>query len=202
LWQSSRQYGIEDCTRISIDLANSRSLILVICKRGNELFWVAVVCSSLLKMLSIFLDFVLHPEHHFYKPFTENWYYCAGKRYNVSQIVIMFLDWELSFQEYPLSELYRNVITIQKWIGWIIITIYINVECFTEPLQRFDLFDQPSDKSTNLQKRYNDSLNHWTLYEALHNDTLYYFLFISAHKELRIFWVGIFNRYNALWSVT
>jgi hypothetical protein len=63
----------------------------------------------------------------------------------------------LNFQEYHLSELYWNVITIQKWIGWIVITFYRDVERFTEPLQRFDLFDQPSV----LQKRYKDSVNHY-----------------------------------------
>jgi hypothetical protein len=153
-------------------LANSRSIILIICKGKNEFFLVAVVWSGLLKMLTIFLYFVLHPEHHFYKPFTENWYSCAGKRYNVSQIIITFMDWELSFQEYSLSELYINVRNKPKWIGWIVITINSNVERFSEPLQHFDLFHQPSDKSTDLQKCYNDSLNRWTLYEALHNDTL------------------------------
>jgi hypothetical protein len=67
----------------------------------------------------------------------------------------------LNFQEYPLSELYWNIITIQKWIGWIVITFYKDVEWFTEPLQRFDLFDQPYDKSTDLQKYYNDSVNRY-----------------------------------------
>jgi hypothetical protein len=66
-----------------------------------------------------------------------------------------------------LSELYRNIITIQKWIGWIVITIYKNVERFTETLQHFDLFDQPSDKSTDLQKRYNDLVNRYTFHESL-----------------------------------
>jgi hypothetical protein len=78
----------------------------------------------------------------------------------------------LNFQEYPLSELYWKVITIQKWIWWIVIMLYRDVERFTKPLQRFDLFDQPFDKSTDLQKCYNDFVNRWTLYEALHNDTL------------------------------
>jgi hypothetical protein len=44
--------------------------------------------------------------------------------------------------------------------------IYRNVEWFTESLQ-FDLFDQSSDKSTDLQKYYNDSLNHYTFHESL-----------------------------------
>jgi hypothetical protein len=48
-----------------------------------------------------------------------------------------------------------------------VITLYRNVERFTEPLQRFDLFDQPSDKFTDLQKRYNDSVNRYTFYELL-----------------------------------
>jgi hypothetical protein len=31
------------------------------------------------------------------------------------------------------------------------------VERFTEPLQRFNLFDQPFDKYTDIQKYYNNS---------------------------------------------
>jgi hypothetical protein len=34
-------------------------------------------------------------------------------------------------------------------------------------LLTFWLFDQPSDKSTVIQKRYNDSMNRYTFYEAL-----------------------------------
>jgi hypothetical protein len=45
--------------------------------------------------------------------------------------------------------------------------IYIDVERFTEPLEHFDLFDQPSNKSTDLQKYYNDSVNRYTFHESL-----------------------------------
>jgi hypothetical protein len=41
---------------------------------------------------------------------------------------------------------------------------YRDVERFTEPLQRFDWFDQPSDKYIDLQKCYNDSVNRYTFH--------------------------------------
>jgi hypothetical protein len=55
------------------------------------------VCSWVLwvaRDADCFSSFVLPSEHHFYKPLIENWYSCAEKRYNVSQIVITFLNLE------------------------------------------------------------------------------------------------------------
>jgi hypothetical protein len=64
---------------------------------------IAVGCSELLRMLTIFLEqFVLHPKHHFYKPLTENWYSYARKRYNDSQIVITVDNESLEFLRIPL----------------------------------------------------------------------------------------------------
>jgi hypothetical protein len=92
LRQSSREYRTKDCTKISFDLANSKSLILL----------VAVECSGLLKMLTVFLDIVLHPEHHFYKPLTEFNRMNRMNRYNVGQ------------NDSKMIHLEHHVITIQK----------------------------------------------------------------------------------------
>jgi hypothetical protein len=64
-------------------------------------------------MLTIFLDqFVPHPEHHFYKSLIENWYSCAQKRYNDSQIVITFHNESLEFPRIPIIRIilkcYKN----------------------------------------------------------------------------------------------
>jgi hypothetical protein len=92
---------------MSINLANSRSLILIILQRKESTLLIAVGCYGFLRILIIFLDIVLHQEHHFYKSLTENWYSYAMKHYNDSQIFITFHNESL---EFPIILLVRIIL--------------------------------------------------------------------------------------------
>jgi hypothetical protein len=114
-----------NCTRILLDLANSRFLFLIICKEGskgslfaiNWVLWAARDFDSFGWMIQF-------QNITFYKPFNrENWYSCVGKRYNVSSIVIMFIYCESRVSKNTPCQNLNNVITVHKLIGWTVITI-------------------------------------------------------------------------------